>query len=475
MSNNQKFYINGQWVEPLGSDTLEVINPATEEAITTIAMGTPADVDAAVAAAKAAFVTFSQTTREQRLELLDRMIEAYGERMGDIANTVSEEMGAPTALATRAQAPSGIGHLMFAKAALENFDFSESVGTTEVVYEPIGVCGFITPWNWPLNQIAAKVAPAIAAGCTMVLKPSEVAPLNAILFAEVMDAAGVPAGVFNLINGDGPTVGAAMSAHPDIDMMSFTGSTRAGIAVAQAAAPSVKRVAQELGGKSANIILDDADFEKVIGRDVAGMCSNSGQSCNAGTRMLVPAARMAEAAAIAKSAAEKIVVGPPDAEGTTVGPVVSQAQFTKVQGLIQKGIDEGATLEAGGVGRPEGLDTGFYVKPTVFSNVDPTMTIAEEEIFGPVLSIIGYEDEDDAIRIANDTVYGLSGYVSSSDLDHARAVARQIRTGMIHINGAALALDTPFGGYKQSGNGREFGAHGMKEFLEAKSIYGYNA
>ncbi len=474
MSNNQKFYINGEWVDPQGSDTLDVINPATEEVIATIALGNEADVDAAVAAAKEAFVTFSQTTKEERLELLDKMIAAYGERMPEIAVAVSQEMGAPTMLATRAQAPSGIGHLMFAKAALEGFEFSESVGTSEVTYEAIGVCGFITPWNWPLNQIAAKVGPAIAAGCTMVLKPSEIAPLNAILFAEVMDAAGVPPGVFNLVNGAGPVVGAAMSEHPDIDMMSFTGSTRAGIAVAQAAAPTVKRVAQELGGKSANIILDDADFEKVISRDVAGMCANSGQSCNAGTRMLVPAARMAEAAAIAKEAAAKLVVGAPDAEGTTTGPVVSEAQFNKIQGLIQKGIEEGATLESGGPGRPEGLDKGYYVRPTVFSNVDPSMTVAEEEIFGPVLVLIGYEDEEDAIRIANDTVYGLSGYVSSSDLDHARAVARKIRTGMIHINGAALAMDVPFGGYKQSGNGREFGVHGLKEFLEAKSMFGYN-
>ena len=474
MSNNQKFYINGEWVDPQGSDTLDVINPATEEVIATIALGNEADVDAAVAAAKEAFVTFSQTTKEERLELLDKMIAAYGERMPEIAVAVSQEMGAPTMLATRAQAPSGIGHLMFAKAALEGFEFSESVGTSEVTYEPIGVCGFITPWNWPLNQIAAKVGPAIAAGCTMVLKPSEIAPLNAILFAEVMDAAGVPPGVFNLINGAGPVVGAAMSSHPDIDMMSFTGSTRAGVAVAQAAAPTVKRVAQELGGKSANIILDDADFGKVISRDVAGMCSNSGQSCNAGTRMLVPAARMAEAAAIAKEAAAKLVVGPPDAEGTTTGPVVSEAQFNKIQGLIQKGIEEGATLESGGPGRPEGLDKGYYVRPTVFSNVEPSMTVAEEEIFGPVLVLIGYEDEADAIRIANDTVYGLSGYVSSSDLDHARSVARKIRTGMIHINGAALAMDVPFGGYKQSGNGREFGVHGLKEFLEAKSMFGYN-
>lgn len=475
MSNNQKFYINGEWVEPLGSETLEVINPATEEAIATIALGNEDDLNAAVAAAKAAFPAFSQTTKEERLELLDKIIAAYSERMSDIAAAVSSEMGAPQLLADVAQAPSGIGHLIYTKNALAGFEFSETVGTSEVFYESVGVCGFITPWNWPLNQIAAKVAPAIAAGCTMVLKPSEIAPLNAILFAEVMDAAGVPAGVFNLVNGDGPTVGAAMSAHPDVDMMSFTGSTRAGVLVAQAAAPTVKRVAQELGGKSANIILDDADFDAVVSRDVTNMCQNSGQSCNAGTRMLVPAGRMAEAAAIAKEAAAKVVVGMPGAEGTMMGPVVSQAQFTKIQGLIQKGIDEGATLETGGLGRPEGLEKGYFVKPTVFSNVTPEMTISVEEIFGPVLSIIGYEDEADAIRLANDTEYGLSGYVSSGDLDHARSVARQIRTGMVHVNGASMALDVPFGGFKQSGNGREFGEHGIREFLECKSIFGYNA
>jgi aldehyde dehydrogenase (NAD+) len=344
-----------------------------------------------------------------------------------------------------------------------------------VIREPAGVCGFITPWNWPLNQIACKVAPALAAGCTMVLKPSEVAPFNAILFAEIMDDAGVPAGVFNLVNGDGPTVGAAISSHPKIDMVSFTGSTRAGIEVARNAAPTVKRVAQELGGKSANIILDDADFAQSISRDVFGMCTNSGQSCNAPTRMLVPDSRMDEAAAIAKGAAEQVKVGDPNAADTTIGPVVSDVQYEKIQNLIQKGIDEGATLECGGTGRPDGLNAGYFVKPTVFSHVTNDMSIAQEEIFGPVLSLIGYADDDDAVRIANDTVYGLSGYISAGDPERAREVARRIRTGNIHLNGAPVDQQSPFGGYKQSGNGREWGRYGFEEFLEVKSILGYNA
>jgi aldehyde dehydrogenase (NAD+) len=475
MDNAQKFYINGQWVEPSTNARLDVINPATEEVTGTIALGAQADVDAAVAAAKAAFPAFSQTTREERLALLGRITEAYKARMGDIAAAVSSEMGAPTALANRAQAPSGIGHLMATAKALEDFEFAEDVGTSRIEYEAIGVCAFITPWNWPLNQIAAKVAPAIAAGCTMVLKPSEVAPLNAILFAEVMDAAGVPAGVFNLVNGDGPTVGAALSSHPDVDMVSFTGSTRAGIEVARNAAPTVKRVHQELGGKSANVILDDVDLAAVVARDVSRMCVNSGQSCNAGTRMLVPKARMQEAADAAAAAADKIVAGDPTADGTTMGPVVSEAQFTKIQRLIQVGIDEGATLVAGGTGRPDGIDKGYFVKPTVFANVTNDMTIAREEIFGPVLSIIGYDDEDDAVRIANDTVYGLASYVSSNDVDRARSVARRMRSGNVHLNGAGTDSNALFGGYKQSGNGREFGKHGIMEFLESKAILGYHA
>ena len=475
MSNRQKFYINGAWVAPSTNDTLAVINPATEEPIDAIALGAQADVDAAVAAAKAAFETFSQTTREERVALLEKIIEAFKARLGDLAGTISAEMGAPMALANAAQAPAGLGHFMTTLNILRNYEFEEDIGSSRVVKEPAGVCGFITPWNWPINQICCKVAPALAAGCTMVLKPSEVAPFNAIIFAEILDAAGVPPGVFNLVNGDGPTVGAALAGHPDIDMMSFTGSTRAGIDVAKNAAPTVKRVAQELGGKSANIILDDADFAKAISRDVFGMCMNSGQSCNAPTRMLVPSSRMDEAAAIAKAAAQQVKVGDPNAQDTTIGPVVSERQFDKIQGLIDKGIEEGAKLETGGVGRPDGLNRGYYVKPTVFSHVTNDMTIAQEEIFGPVLSLIGYEDDEDAVRIANDTIYGLSGYISSGDPERAKALARRIRTGNVHLNGAPVDPAAPFGGYKQSGNGREWGGYGLDEFLEVKAIMGYNA
>ncbi|MAW64393.1 MAG: aldehyde dehydrogenase family protein [Acidobacteria bacterium] len=475
MSNQTKFYINGEWVEPSTTDTLDVINPATEQAIGPVAMGGLADVDRAVEAAAGAFETFSQSSKEDRIALLERIIAAYMGRMDEVAAAISEEMGAPLGLAKAAQAPAGLGHFMTTLSVLKDFEFEEDIGTSRVIREPAGVCGFITPWNWPLNQIACKVAPALAAGCTMVLKPSEVAPFNAILFAEIMDDAGVPAGVFNLVNGDGPTVGAAISSHPKVDMVSFTGSTRAGIEVARNAAPTVKRVAQELGGKSANIILDDADFAQSISRDVFGMCTNSGQSCNAPTRMLVPDSRMDEAAAIARGAAEQVKVGDPNAADTTIGPVVSDVQYEKIQNLIQKGIDEGATLECGGTGRPDGLNAGYFVKPTVFSHVTNDMSIAQEEIFGPVLSLIGYADDDDAVRIANDTVYGLSGYISAGDPERARQVARRIRTGNIHLNGAPPDQKSPFGGYKQSGNGREWGRYGFEEFLEVKSILGYNA
>ena len=473
MSNNLKFYINGDWVDPVGTETLAVINPATEEPIADIAMGSAADIDKAVAAAKAAFTSYSQTSREERIELLQAIVAKYKERFIEVAETISAEMGAPLPLASKAQAPAFIGHFKTTIKVLKDYPFEEDLGTSHIIREPVGVCGFITPWNWPINQVACKVAPALAAGCTMVLKPSEIAPLNAILFAEVLDAAGVPKGVFNLVNGDGPAVGAYLSQHPDVDMMSFTGSTRAGIEVARNAAPTVKRVAQELGGKSANIILDDADFAKAVKRDTFGLCSNSGQSCNAATRMLVPEYRMDEAAAIAKAAAEKINVGDPAAEGTTMGPVVSETQWNKIQGLINKGIEEGAKLETGGPGRPEGLDKGYYVRPTVFSHVSNDMTIAREEIFGPVLSIIGYKDDDDAVRIANDTDYGLSGYISGSS-DRAKAMAKRIRTGNIHLNGAPVDPKAPFGGYKQSGNGREWGRYGLEEFLEVKAIMGYN-
>ncbi len=472
--NAHRFYIDGAWVEPSTSTTLDVVNPATEEVIGSIAMGAQADVNRAVAAAKAAFETYSRTNVDDRVKLLDRIIEVYGTRMGELGEAVGSEMGAPPALAAGAQAPAGWMHFMNTKTALENYQFEEEHGTTLIVKEPIGVCGLITPWNWPLNQIACKVAPALAAGCTMVLKPSEVAPLNAIILAEILDEAGVPAGVFNLVNGDGPTVGDALSTHPDIDMMSFTGSTRAGIEVAKSSATTVKRVTQELGGKSANIILDDANFEEAVARDLFGMCMNSGQSCNAATRMLVPNSRMDEAAAVAKAAAEQVSVGDPEAEGVNIGPVVSEVQFDKIQGLIQKGIDEGATLETGGTGRPDGLEKGYFVKPTVFSHVTNDMTVAREEIFGPVMVMIGYEDDEDAVRIANDTVYGLSGYISGSP-ERAKAIARRIRTGNMHINGAGSDFEAPFGGYKQSGNGREWGTEGFEEFLETKAVIGYGS
>ena len=475
MSHEKQFYINGQWVAPKGDRTVDVINPATEEAVATIALGNEEDVDIAVAAARKAFETYSQTSREERIALLERILEIYQRRSEEFARAISLEMGAPAKLSKHAQAPSGTGHFAAALKALKEFEFEERIGNTLVVKEPIGVCGLITPWNWPINQLACKIAPALATGCTMVLKPSEVAPLSALLLAEVLDEAGVPAGVFNLVNGDGPTVGSAMSAHPDIDMMSFTGSTGAGRQVMKNGAETIKRVALELGGKSANILLDDANLEKMVAHGVMSCMNNSGQSCNAPTRMLVPNSRMDEAAAIAKAVSAKVKAGAPDAPDTVIGPVVSKAQWSKIQDLIGKGIEEGAQLVVGGTGRPEGLDKGYYVQPTIFSHVTTDMTIAREEIFGPVLSIIGYEDEADAIRIANDTRYGLSGYVSSGDLDRARNVARQIRTGMVHLNGAPLDNNAPFGGYKESGNGREWGHYGLEDFLEVKSIFGYYA
>ena len=471
MSNNRKFYINGEWVEPNGSDTVDVINPATEDVIGTIALGTHEDVDAAVAAAQNAFETFSQTTVEERLELLNKITEIIGSRSEDLATAITSEMGAPSGLAKAAQAGTGLFHFATTAGILANFNFEEELGKSLIVKEPVGVVGMITPWNWPINQIACKVAPALAAGCTMVLKPSEVAPLNAIIFAEVMHEAGVPPGVFNLVNGDGPTVGAYLSSHAGIDMMSFTGSTRAGIEVARNAAATVKRVAQELGGKSANIILDDANLEEAVGRDAFGMCMNSGQSCNAGTRMLVPNSKMEEAKAIAKASMEAVAVGDPTSDGTTIGPVVSEMQWNKIQGLIQAGIDEGAELVCGGLGRPDGLEKGYYVRPTLFANVTNDMQIAQEEIFGPVLVLIGYEDDDEAISIANDTVYGLAGYISGSH-DRAVQIARRIRTGNMHVNVAGPDFNAPFGGYKQSGNGREWGTHGLEEFMEVKAILG---
>ena len=472
MRDYPKFYIDGAWADPVeGLKTIEVTNPATEESAGTIAMGSRADVDAAVKAAKAAFPAWSTTSREERIAVLERVVEEYKKRYGDIADAITEEMGAPASLSQRAQAAMGVAHFTTAAAILKDYKFEDERGTTTVVKEPIGVCGFITPWNWPMNQIACKVAPAMAVGCTMVLKPSEVAPFDAMILAEVFAAAGVPAGVFNVVNGDGPTVGEAISSHPDVDMVSFTGSTRAGIAVAKAAADTVKRVHQELGGKSPNIVLDDADLTKAVKGGVMHMMNNSGQSCNAPSRMLVPHAKMEQAKSIAKEVAESVTVGPPTGNAT-MGPVVSEVQWTKIQGLIQKGIDEGATLVTGGTGRPEGLDKGYYVKPTVFADVTNDMTIAKEEIFGPVLTILGYDTVDEAIDVGNDTPYGLAAYVQGVDMAAVKKVAARLRAGQVIINGAGPDLMAPFGGYKQSGNGREWGDHAFGEFLETKAMIG---
>ena len=473
MRENRQFYINGEWVDPVSPNSFDVINPATEEVCGHISMGSEADVDKAVAAAKAAFQTFSRTSTQERIELLESCIAVYKKYYLDIADAIREEMGAPHTLATTAQAYTGQGHLEEALRVLRTFEFEEDLGEHRIFKEPIGVCGLITPWNWPINQVSCKVAPALAVGCTMVLKPSEVAPLSAYLFAQVMHEAGVPAGVFNMVNGDGPVVGTALSKHPDVSMMSFTGSTRAGSLVAQNAAPTVKRVTQELGGKSPNIILDDADLETAVAGGVRHMYTNTGQSCNAPSRMLVPAAKLAEAEAIAAKVTESVVVGDPTAETTTMGPVVSEVQFNKIQGLIEQGIKEGAKVVIGGLGRPEGLDKGYFVRPTIFSQANNEMTVAREEIFGPVLTMIPYDTEEEAIRIANDTPYGLAGYVQSGDLDHAREVASRIRAGNVHINGASGGFNVPFGGFKQSGNGREWGSHGFTDFLEIKAVEGF--
>jgi aldehyde dehydrogenase (NAD+) len=472
MTEQLQFYIDGAWVDPVTPRAHDVVNPATETAFAQVSLGSAEDVDRAVAAARGAFPSFSATSREERLALLDRIVEIMTRRSPELAQVISREMGAPMRLAAGAQVPSGVAHFTHARHVLAEYVFEETVGRSLVVREPIGVCALITPWNWPLNQIACKVAPALAAGCTMVLKPSEVAPLSAMLLAEVLHEAGVPAGVFNLVNGDGPTVGAALAAHPDVDLISFTGSTRAGIEVAKAAAPTVKRVTQELGGKSANIILDDADLKSAITGGVRGCMSNSGQSCNAPTRMFVPRAMLAEAEQFAKATVDRIVVGDPAAEGTSMGPVVSEAQYERVQELIAAGLAEGATAITGGVGRPDALRTGYYVQPTVFSGVTNDMRIAREEIFGPVLCMIPYDTLDEAIRMANDTPYGLSSYVWSGSRERAQEVARKLRTGNVHINGAPVDHAAPFGGYKQSGNGREWGEYGFEEFLEVKAIMG---
>ncbi|MEO1241942.1 MAG: aldehyde dehydrogenase family protein [Pseudomonadota bacterium] len=474
MRDYTKFYIGGKWIEPVGRDTLDVLNPATEKVAGRITLGNADDVDAAVTAARNAFCDWSETSLDDRVAIMMKIVEGYQARMGEIAEAITEEMGAPAWLAQRAQAPAGLGHLMTAVEAIKQFDFHETRGASRVQKEPIGVCGFITPWNWPMNQLAAKFAPAMLTGCTMVHKPSEIAPFCSYIFAEICDGAGLPAGVYNLVNGDGPTVGAAIAAHADVDMVSFTGSTRAGVEVAKAAAPTVKRVHQELGGKSPNIVLEDADLNAAVTGSIATMMMNSGQSCTAPSRMIAPNSKMDEVVAIAKEAADAWAPGDPSS-GAKTGPVVSETQWNKIQGLIEKGVKEGATVVTGGPGKPDGLETGYYVKPTVFANVKNDMTIAREEIFGPVLAIIGYDTEEEAIAIANDTDYGLAGYVQSADIDHARKVAGKIRAGYIHINNASMDFSVPFGGYKRSGNGREFGAHAFDEFLELKSMVGYGA
>ncbi|MGI9317064.1 MAG: aldehyde dehydrogenase family protein [bacterium] len=468
-----QFYINGEWVNPSIPNSFDVINPANEQVCAHIALGSETDLDLAVAAAKTAFSTYSCSSKDERVALLEKIIEVYRANIPEMGELISLEMGAPMSLAINAQAKSGLGHLKTTLQVLKDYQFEEQVADNQrIVQVPIGVCGLITPWNWPMNQVMLKVAPALATGCTMLLKPSEVAPLSSYLLSQILHEAGVPAGVYNMVNGDGPVVGTAMSKHPDVAMVSFTGSTRAGTLVAQNAAPTVKRVAQELGGKSPNIILADADIEAAVKRGVLHMFGNSGQSCNAPSRMIVPREKLTQAEDVARTVAAKVVVGDPSAEGTTMGPVVSQIQFDKIQGLIQAGVEEGAKLVCGGPGRPEGLDKGYYCKPTVFSEVSNSMRIAQEEIFGPVLTMIPYDTEEEAIRIANDTEYGLAGYVQGGDEKHMQAVAAQIRAGNIHLNGANPIGLMPFGGFKMSGNGRESGPHGFTDYLEVKGISG---
>ena len=473
MSDTSLFYINGQWIPPATAHPFAVENPATGEVIAHISLGSQADVDAAVGAARAAFESFSQTNPDERIALLERIVAAYTARAADLAAAVTSEMGAPAWLARDAQVPLGLAHFTTAIDVLKSYQFEYQLGTSLVRRDPVGVCALIVPWNWPLHQIGCKVAAALAAGCTMVLKPSEVAPLNAHVFAEVMHAARVPPGVFNLIDGDGPTVGVALSTHPKVDMVSFTGSTRAGIDVARNAALTVKRVSQELGGKSANILLDDADLATFVPQGVQACFLNSGQACACPSRMLVPRHLHDEVVRLAAASAKGTTVGNPLQDGVKVGPLVSRVQYDRVQGYIHKGIEAGASLVAGGLGSPAGLERGYFVKPTIFANVRNDMAIAQEEIFGPVLVIIPYGNEDDAVRMANDSQYGLSGFVVSSDLDRSRTVAKRLRTGQVRLNGARHDFAAPFGGYRCSGNGREFGVFGIEEFLEAQSVCGY--
>ena len=471
MRSYLKHYIGGEWVESAGGVRHEVINPATEAPCTEITLGSAADVDRAVAAARAAFESWSQTSVEARCAVLQRIIEEYKLRMADLAAAVSEEMGAPIGFAGAAQVPAGLGHFISTMKALADFTFEERLGRARVVHEPLGVVAMITPWNWPLNQIAAKVAPALAAGDTMILKPSEESPACAVILAEIMDKAGVPAGVFNLVNGDGPGVGAALSSHRDVDMVSFTGSTRAGIMVAESAAKTVKRVHQELGGKAPNLVLEGADLQAVLPPTLFGVLANSGQSCIAPTRLLVHKSQKEGAVAVAKAVFEGTQVGDPQTMGQHIGPVVNKAQFDKIQGLIQSAIDEGATLVTGGPGRPDGRNSGYYVRPTVFADVTPDMRIAQEEVFGPVATITTYDSLDEGVRLANDTPYGLSATISG-DPAAAAKVAGRLRAGLVTINSWSPDGNAPFGGYKQSGNGRENGRYGLTDFMEVKTIVG---
>ena len=468
-----KFYIDGAWVDPAAPSTLGIVNPATEEIFAQISLGSRSDVNRAVKAARRAFAIYSVTSVDQRLSWLQKIIDGFRARLPELARMMTLEMGAPITFATQRQATVALFHFEEAARVLANYKFEERMGNGIIRREPIGVCGLITPWNWPLNQVASKVAPALATGCTVVLKPSEIAPLSAMLFAEIVDDAGLPPGVFNLVNGDGPTVGEAIAAHPGIDMVSFTGSTTAGVRVAKLAADTVKRVAQELGGKSANIILADADLKAAVIQGVQACYTNAGQNCQSPTRMLIPRAQRDVAFAAAREAIDTIRSGDPLDPASTMGPLASQSQFEKVQDLIQSGVDEGATLVAGGTGRPADINRGYYVRPTVFGDVTPRMKIAREEIFGPVLSIMSYDTEDEAVEIANDTPFGLAGFVQSSNPDRARAVANRIRAGRVYLNGAPFDRSLPFGGYKQSGNGREFGVFGFEEYLEVKAILGH--
>ena len=470
--NLSKFYIDGDWVDPIEPNSIPVINPASEESIGNVSIGSKEDVDKAVQAARNAFQSFSKTLVSERVELLTEIRNIYKKRFDDIATAIQTEMGAPNSLARGSQATVGLSHLKTAIRVLENHKFEFKHGSYIVRHEPIGVCGLITPWNWPINQVVSKLAPCLASGCTAVLKPSEIAPLSSMVIADIFHEAGVPKGVFNLVNGLGPVVGEAMSNHVGIDMMSFTGSTRGGIAVARASANSVKRVCQELGGKSPNIILDDENFKISVSDGVKSCMSNTGQSCNAPTRMLVPKKRYDEALEIAIEANNKIVTGDPGSDKTDIGPLVSETQYTKVQKLIQSGLDNGANLISGGLGKPQGLETGHYVKPTIFGGVSNDMEIAREEIFGPVLCIITYNDFEDAIDIANDTEYGLAAYVSGADPNELMKYARELNAGQIHLNYGSAGSDAPFGGYKQSGNGREKAEWGLEEYLEVKAIMG---